>query len=65
VARAWHFNPAGIVVFAGVLFQVPYRGVQLARLRRGRHEIQAPVLNYVAWGVIVLLLAQWIWRVLA
>jgi hypothetical protein len=63
LARAWHFNPAGIAIFCGVLFQVPYRSWQLFRLRRGWAEYQAPALNYVAWAVIVLLLGQWIWRV--
>jgi hypothetical protein len=64
VARAWHYHPAGILLFAAVLFQVPYRGIQLWRLRRGKPELQIPALPAIFCGVCVLMIVQWLIRVL-
>ncbi len=60
VGRAWHFNPVGIVFFAVVASQIPFRTVQLWRLKRGRLE-----LSLGWWGystlifVLIALLIQW------
>ena len=57
---AWKYNPAGILLYAIVLFQVPFRGWQLWRIRRGLPEIH---LGQFAYGVMivfaVLMVAQW------
>jgi hypothetical protein len=39
VARAWRFNPAGLLWFAALLWQLPYRAVQLYLLRAGRQLV--------------------------
>jgi hypothetical protein len=65
VARAWHYNPAGIYLFLVVLFQVPYRWYQLRRLRRGQSEHSMGWYAAASLGLlIVLLIVQWIARIL-
>jgi hypothetical protein len=65
IARAWHFNPSGLVLFAGLIFQFPYRGLQLWRLARGKPEWTLPgavPLVLVACATVVV---QWLWRMAA
>ena len=59
---AWHFNPAGILVFMVVAFQLPYRSFQLWLIgnslpprpwRQGVHFL---------WLVVAGLIVQWIYR---
>ena len=38
LGRAWHFNPAGIAFFAIVAGQIPFRAIQLWRLKCGVAE---------------------------
>ncbi len=63
IARAWTFNPAGLLWFAALAWQVPYRAVQLYLLRGGR---ELKVRRGVSEGVILVLMAacltQWIVR---
>lgn len=64
VARAWGYNPAGLMLFTGMLFQFPYRGMQLARRARGLADRPAPTRLWIVWTVllVVTLLGQWAWR---
>lgn len=64
VAAAWQFNPLGVFLFAGVVFQVPYQLWQLWRLTTGRREFRSISLPYVMLGVSVLLIVQWLCRVM-
>ena len=60
LAAAWHFNAAGYLWFAALLFQLPYRAVQAWRAGRGR-QTQFPM-RLATWTVIVLVAAlflQW------
>lgn len=63
LAAAWSFNPAGILLFAIIAFQIPFRLWQLSRIRRGLAEIalsrSAPV---ALTAFAVLLIAQWALR---
>lgn len=63
--RAWHFNPAGPVLFAGLLFQLPYRGGQLWRIALRRPAWSSPVPLFLGWITLAVatLLVQWIVRV--
>jgi hypothetical protein len=63
-AQAWHFNAAAPLIFALVLYQVPFRGWQLVRLRQGRKVIShSPLLiALLAWIAVAALLVQWAWR---
>lgn len=61
---AWRYNPVGILMFAGVAFQLPYRALQLRRLRLGRPELESTLLPWALVGLCLLLVAQWLLRVL-
>jgi hypothetical protein len=63
--KAWHFNPAGIFLFAAVAFQVPYRALQLLRLRLGRPEINSRLFSICGLAALASLFVQWLWRMLA
>jgi len=60
LGRAWHFNPAGLLWFAALLWQIPYRATQLWLLQRGRELV---VRRGFTEGVILILmvacLVQW------
>jgi hypothetical protein len=59
--RAWNFNPAGILLYGIVLFQIPFRVWQLWRIRRGLPEVQLGKYGYGAMIVFaVLMIAQWV-----
>ena len=61
--QAWRFNPAGLYVFALIVAQIPYRVVQLWRLRRGYSEYSLPRLTvWLLGGLVVALLGQWLVR---
>jgi hypothetical protein len=64
--RAWQFNPAGLFMFAVVAYQLPYRSVQIWRLRRGLSERpHSPlVIGVLAWGAAAALIVQWAWRMM-
>jgi hypothetical protein len=62
VPRAWHFNPAGLLLFAALMFQYPYRIGQIWRLSRGRDEWQLRGTTIFWWIVLVALVTQWIVR---
>ncbi len=60
---ALRYNPAGPLLFAIMAIQVPFRGVQLARIRRGRPELRFGWLTQILFGVLgVLMVGQWVMR---
>ncbi|MCI0361992.1 MAG: DUF2752 domain-containing protein [Planctomycetaceae bacterium] len=60
---AWHYNPAGPLLFAMLAFQIPFRLVQLARIRSGRPELRMGRWPQWFFGLLgVLLIGQWILR---
>lgn len=60
VAKAWSYNPAGILLYAMVLFQIPFRAWQLWRIRSGQQPVHLGRLSYAAVIVLgVLMVAQW------
>lgn len=61
IAEAWRYNPAGLFFFAVVLFQIPYRFYQLARIRRGRVPHRFLWLDqWVLVALVLTLIVQWI-----
>jgi len=65
LADAWHFNPAGIAFFAIVLFQIPYRILQLRRIRRGLAEYHIVVDHWLVVGAVAVLLVHWVFALAA
>ena len=63
VRAAWSYNPAGLLLFAIVAFQIPFRCYQLWRVRRGLPEL---VLSGTAQAALVafgiMLVGQWALR---
>ena len=60
---AWHYNPAGPLLFAILAFQIPFRLVQLYRIRRGLPELRTGWLPQVLFGILgLLMIGQWILR---
>jgi hypothetical protein len=57
---AWRFNPAGMLLFAGVASQVPFRLLQLRRLRCGLPELDSQFFVYGLVAVCILLVLQWL-----
>ena len=62
VAAAWQFNPAGLLLFAFLIYQLPYRTVQIIRLARGRQEIRHDRVVFCCWAFLLILIVQWIAR---
>jgi uncharacterized protein DUF2752 len=63
VASAWSYNPAGIWLFAIMAFQIPFRSLQLVRIRRRLPEIAMHRTAPIALSIFaIVLLAQWIIR---
>ncbi len=60
---AWFFNPAGILFFVIVAGQIPFRGIQIWRIRRRLAEYQLGRFPHYLLGVLIVsLLTQWIVR---
>ena len=60
--RAWHFNPAGYLFFVFVVAQVPYRSLQIRRIRRGQAEWRSPLIVGSLIVVVTALVLQWVIR---
>jgi hypothetical protein len=59
-ALAWHFNPAGILLFPFLAFQIPYQALQLWRLRCGLRPWNLGAVGYAVFGAFFLvMLVQW------
>ena len=65
VTSALHFNPAGVFLFGLLVAQIPYRWLQIQRLKAGREEWRHRRLSVVLTVVFVsLLMIQWFWKLL-
>jgi hypothetical protein len=63
--QAWQFNPAGFLVFAAVVAQIPYRAAQLYRIRCGWAPWRLPGTSWFLSLLVAALLIQWLWRAVA
>ncbi len=66
LGAAWQYNPAGWLFFAVVLFQIPYRLLQLRRIRLGQPEHR--FVRFDRWILVVLvsiLLLHWVFALTA
>ena len=63
VAAAWDFNPAGLLFFAIIAAQIPFRAIQLRRVSQGKPELRWRRIPQVPLGLLVLsLFVQWVMR---
>jgi hypothetical protein len=66
MGSAWHFSPAGVLLFAVVAAQLPLRGLQLWRIRRGQSELALRWISGTTfWLCIAGLVVQWLVRTIA
>ncbi len=63
LGQAWAFHPAGLMLFALIVAQIPFRAVQIWRLSSGRDELRIRWLHYLPWLLLVAMIAQWLWRI--
>ena len=66
LASAWRYNAAGIFLFLLLVFQIPYRLLQLWRAWSGRCEFQLHSAG-LAWLLLLsfALVAQWFFKLVA
>lgn len=59
---AWQFNSAGFLIFAVVLYQIPFRSFQIYKLKKRQKGFQHPIwlINFTVWSIIGVLLLQWV-----
>lgn len=63
IAAAWQFNPAGVLLFGLLVAQLPYRGLQLWRIRRQQPEwYSRRLFTWLTVVLIGLMLMQWIFK---
>lgn len=62
LGAGWHFNPAGTVLFAALVFQLPYRTWQLVRLHRGKPSYHHWLLEIQPIVLACLLMVSWLVR---
>ena len=61
VGSAWRFNPAGLLWFVALAWQVPYRVLQLYLLRGGRElRVRRGVTEGLILTLMAACLAQWL-----
>lgn len=62
-SAAWHFNPAGPFGFLFVVAQIPYRGLQIYRVRRRLPEWNFETTGQILLGsFLAILFCQWLVR---
>ena len=63
--RALRFHPAGPVWFVVFALQIPYRVVQLIRLRNGKPEFRTGYEWHFVAGLVGVLVMGWVYRMIA
>ena len=59
-AAAWSYNVVGPIFFVLVLFQIPFRALQVWRLTSGRSAVCLGRELWMVWLLVIALLAQWL-----
>ena len=63
VAAAWRFNPTGILLFGLLIAQLPYRSLQLWRIRRDQPEwYPRQLFAWLTVAFVSMLLMQWVFK---
>jgi hypothetical protein len=62
LSRAFAFHPLGIVIYAIVAFQIPFRLTQIARIFSGRAPLLLPHWEKLLWVLAAAMLLFWVFR---
>jgi hypothetical protein len=61
LAAAWSYNSAGFLLFGLMAAQIPFRSLQLWRIRRGLAELRTGWTAQILLGVLaVWMIVQWL-----
>ena len=64
LADATQFNPVGILLYVFVVVQIPFRLLQIFRIKNGWEELQwYEAGTWIVIGIAFLLLGQWVVRI--
>jgi len=58
--EAFHYHPVGMAMVGLLVAQLPYRGLQLWRLARGRKQLEHRALVVLPWVLMIGMLIQWV-----
>jgi len=61
--HAWQLNRASFLMYAFVWGQIPWHGMQLLRLSRGRAPIFWPAIYWLPIGLVVLMALNWLLKI--
>lgn len=62
-ARAWHFNPAGFIVYLLFAVQIPWQSYQIHRLMKGWRSYERPWIYLLPTIAAIGLVMQWIVKI--
>ncbi|MEZ6109383.1 MAG: DUF2752 domain-containing protein [Pirellulaceae bacterium] len=65
IIDAWGFNPAALLLFPIIALQLPWRIVQLWRVRRGKPDLEPRGMTTVAMLLMIGMLVQWLAQVVS
>jgi hypothetical protein len=60
---AWQLNRISFLMYAFVLGQIPWQGMQLIRLWRGRSPVYWPAVYWLPIGLMVLMGLNWLLKI--
>lgn len=60
--EAWFYNPVSFLAYFALVAQTPWRLMQLRRLSLGKPDLEPLLLNTFLVVFVVLLLSQWLFR---
>jgi len=63
VSAAVRYHPFGVVLFAVVAVQLPYRAMRLRRLAEGRDPWTHPLVSSLVWLLAAGVVGQWLLRI--
>ena len=58
-ARAWDFNPAGVLLYGLIAFQIPFQSLQLWQIYHGRRTLRVPHWEIVFYLLAAVMIARW------
>lgn len=60
--RAWYFNPASFLMYAFLIFQVPWQAIQLYRVWNHREPLVTKGADHAMWIIAAAMVIQWLYH---